>query len=83
MFGGFKQSFASANIRICNKGNRFPDDTTANIYTAGLLGEQYVGLQPGADDKYLHSGSKIQITSSAMILEDLIGKFMMNKMSSN
>lgn len=74
---------AIVTLSIENRFNRFPDDTTANIYTAGLLGEQYVGLQPGADDKYLHSGSKIQITSSAMILEDLIGKFMMNKMSSN
>ncbi len=55
---------------------KFSTDTSAQILTTGLLGEQYIGLQSGADDSYLNNGSTISITSSALVLEDLIGKFM-------
>lgn len=57
----------------------FPRDTIATILTSGLLGEQYVGLEPGADADMLKSGDAIQITQSAVVLEKLIGQFMFNK----
>lgn len=62
-----------------DKRYQFPRDTFANILTSGLLGEQYVGLMPGADDKMLKNGGEVKHTQSAMVLEDLIGKFMYNK----
>lgn len=57
----------------------FPRDTIATILTSGLLGEQYVGLEPGADVEALKTGDMIQITQSAVVLEKLIGQFMFNK----
>lgn len=57
-------------------GYKFSTDTSAQILTTGLLGEQYVALQSGADTSYLKNGDTISITSSALVLEDLIGKFM-------
>lgn len=57
----------------------FPRDTIATILTSGLLGEQYVGLEPGADEAVLGAGDVIQITQSAVVLEKLIGQFMFNK----
>lgn len=61
-----------------NSNYKFSTDTSAQILTTGLLGEQYVALQSGSDNNYLQNGSTITITSSAMILENLIGKFMTN-----
>ena len=57
----------------------FPRDTIASILTSGLLGEQYIGLEPGADVEMLKGGDVIQITQSAVVLEKLIGQFMFNK----
>ena len=57
----------------------FPKDTSAKILTAGLLGDQYVGLEPGADDKLLAGGDTIKLTQSAVVLENLIGQFLYNK----
>ena len=57
---------------------RLPTDTTASIMTSGLLGDQYVSLQVGGDDKYLNPGDDITFTQSAVILERLIGKFVQN-----
>jgi phospholipid/cholesterol/gamma-HCH transport system substrate-binding protein len=56
--------------------NNLPDDTTASVFTAGLLGEQYVSLEPGGSDGLLKNGSKIEITQSALVLEELIGQFL-------
>lgn len=53
-----------------------PDDSSASIFTAGLLGEQYVNLDAGGSDDYLHNGSKIEITNSAIILEKALGQFL-------
>ena len=61
-----------------NSDYKFTTDTSAKILTTGLLGEQYIALQSGSDNNYLQNGSTITITSSAMILENLIGKFMTN-----
>ena len=57
---------------------KFTDDSSAEILTTGLLGEQYIALQSGADDNYLKNNEHITITSSAMVLEQLISKFMTN-----
>ncbi|MFN9571577.1 MAG: outer membrane lipid asymmetry maintenance protein MlaD [Betaproteobacteria bacterium] len=54
----------------------FPRDTSASILTAGLLGDQYVGLNPGGDDKDLAAGDVIRITQSAVVLENLISQFL-------
>jgi phospholipid/cholesterol/gamma-HCH transport system substrate-binding protein len=61
-----------------NDNYKFTTDTSAQILTTGLLGEQYIALQSGADDSYLKPGGTITLTSSALVLEDLIGKFMTN-----
>lgn len=53
-----------------------PDDTTASIFTAGLLGEQYVSLVAGGSEEYLHDGSSIEITQSAIILEKVLGQYL-------
>ena len=58
---------------------QFPKDTFASILTAGLLGEQYIGLAAGGDEASLKSGDKITKTNSAVILETLISQFMFNK----
>ncbi len=64
-----------------DKRYQFPKDTYANILTSGLLGEQYIGLSPGGDTDMLKGGDTIKRTQSAVVLEDLIGKFMYNKAS--
>ena len=71
---------AIVTLSIEKKFNRFPKDTGASIYTAGLLGEQYIALQPGVEEDNLKDGDRLFITDSAMVLERLIGKFMVNKM---
>jgi phospholipid/cholesterol/gamma-HCH transport system substrate-binding protein len=60
---------------------KFPRDTFANILTSGLLGEQYIGLDPGGDTQMLKDGDTIQKTQSAVVLEKLISEFMFNKAS--
>lgn len=62
---------------------QFPTDTSASILTSGVLGENYVGLEAGADETYLKSGDQIQITQSAVVLEQLIGRFLYDKAQSN
>jgi len=57
----------------------FPRDTIATILTSGLLGEQYLGLEPGGDEEMLKNGDALQITQSAVVLEKLIGQFLFNK----
>ncbi len=60
------QSVVKLNIDA--QYNTLPEDTTASIFTAGLLGEQYVNLEPGGSDEFLKDGGKIEITKSAIIL---------------
>jgi len=60
---------------------RFPKDTFASIFTAGLLGEQYIGFDVGGDEKMLQPGETIAKTQSAVVLEKLISQFMFNKAS--
>lgn len=55
-----------------------PEDTQASIYTSGLLGEQYISLEPGAEDEVLKEGSNMTLTQSAVVLEEVIGKLMVS-----
>jgi len=71
-----------ANVEMSvDKRYLFPRDTFANILTSGLLGEQYIGLVPGGDTVMLKNGELVKQTQSAMVLEDLISKFMYSKAS--
>lgn len=72
---------AVVTMHISNKYNQLPADTSASIFTAGLLGEQYVGLEPGGEMEVLKNGSEIVLTQSALILEQLIGQFLFSKAS--
>ena len=54
---------------------RFSSDSSAGIFTSGLLGEQYVNLEPGGETEMLREGDSVSFTSSALVLENLIGKF--------
>jgi phospholipid/cholesterol/gamma-HCH transport system substrate-binding protein len=62
-----------------NKGVAFPKDTSAKILTAGLLGEQYIGLEPGYGETNLAQGDTIKATQSAIVLENLITQFLYSK----
>lgn len=62
-----------------DQGFTFPKDSSARILTAGLLGDQYVGLEPGAEEKNLAGGDVITQTQSAVVLENLIGQFLFSK----
>jgi phospholipid/cholesterol/gamma-HCH transport system substrate-binding protein len=73
-----KQYQATVTMNL-DKRYAFPRDTSAKILTSGLLGEQYIGLEAGGDDKMLAQGSKITMTQSAVVLENLIGQFLYNK----
>lgn len=57
----------------------FPRDTSASILTSGLLGEQYIGLEAGADSVKLKQGDRLKLTQSAVVLENLIGQFLYSK----
>ncbi len=63
-------------MSIDSQFNTLPDDTTASIFTAGLLGEQYVNLEPGGSSEPLKNGGEIEITQSAIILEKALGQFL-------
>ncbi len=62
-------------MHIDSDFNELPIDTSASILTSGLLGDQYIGLTPGADDLYLTEGSQIDLVQPALVLEELIGQF--------
>jgi phospholipid/cholesterol/gamma-HCH transport system substrate-binding protein len=62
-----------------NEGFLFPKDSSAKILTAGLLGDQYIGIVPGGDERNLSAGDVITQTQSAMVLENLIGQFLFNR----
>ena len=69
---------ALVNLNI-SKEYKLTTDTSASIFTAGLLGEQYLGLEPGGDETMLKDGDEIKLTQSALVLEQLIGQFLFNK----
>lgn len=63
-------------LSIDSQYNTLPEDTTASVFTAGLLGEQYVNLEAGGSEEHLKDGGKIEITQSAIILEKALGQFL-------
>ena len=67
---------AVVTMDIDARYDQIPEDSDASILTAGLLGSQYVGLQAGGSEFYLEEGSEILLTQSAIVLESLIGKFL-------
>jgi phospholipid/cholesterol/gamma-HCH transport system substrate-binding protein len=70
---------AVVKVNISANYNQLPEDTFASIFTAGLLGEQYIGLEPGGSEKLLKQGSEIRQTQSAIVLEQIIGQFLYSK----
>jgi len=68
-------------MQIDKTVNNLPVDSSASILTAGLLGEKYIGIAVGGDDDLLKNGDTIHDTQSALVLEDLIGKFLMNSVN--
>ena len=73
------QTFEAVVTMSIDSRYQFPLDTGAKILTSGLLGEQYIGLTPGGGENYLRDGSEIELTQSAMVLEQLISRFLFNK----
>jgi len=72
---------AVVTFSISSQYNNLPTDTGASIYTAGLLGEQYISLEAGGEDAVLKSGDKIKLAQSAMVLEQVLGQFLFSKAS--
>jgi phospholipid/cholesterol/gamma-HCH transport system substrate-binding protein len=77
------QTFQAQVVFSMDPRYAFPKDTFASILTSGLLGEQYIGLDPGGDVDNLKAGDAIKKTQSAVVLEQLIGQFMFNKAAEN
>lgn len=71
-----KESYESVVKMMIESQYKLPDDTVASIYTAGLLGEQYIGLEPGGSERFLENDELILVTQSAIILEKAIGQFL-------
>ncbi|WP_455375433.1 outer membrane lipid asymmetry maintenance protein MlaD [Kaarinaea lacus] len=70
---------AVVSMTIEHTYNNIPEDTTASIFTAGLLGEQYIGLEAGGAEDYMKEGETFKLTQSAVVLEKLIGQFLVSK----
>lgn len=70
---------AVVTMDIDGRYNRIPTDTSAAILTSGLLGDQYIGLEPGGAEQYLKNGDTIRLTQSAVVLEKLISQFLFSK----
>jgi phospholipid/cholesterol/gamma-HCH transport system substrate-binding protein len=69
---------ATVTLAIDKKYNQIPDDSSAAIFTSGLIGSQYVAVQPGGSPNSLKDGDQLVLTQSSMQLEDLIGKFLVS-----
>lgn len=80
---GFDKQIYEAEVivKIDPTYDNIPEDTSASIFTAGLLGEQYIGLEPGGSDVFLKEGDRFKLTQSAVVLEQLIGQFLVDKAS--
>jgi phospholipid/cholesterol/gamma-HCH transport system substrate-binding protein len=73
------ERYQATVMMALDKRYSFPKDSSASILTSGLLGETYIGLEAGGDEKKLADGDRITITQSAMVLERLIGQFLFSK----
>jgi len=72
---------AVVRLRIQQKYSKIPNDSDVAIFTAGLLGGQYIGFGPGGSETYFKDGDRIEMTQSAIVLENLISKFLFDKAS--
>ena len=70
---------AEVTLAIKERYNQLPIDTSASIFTSGLLGEQYVSLEPGGEEKVLRAGDSIKLSQSAVVLEQILGQFLFSK----
>ncbi len=70
------ESYKAVVTMNLDSSYRFPTDSSAKILTAGLLGEQYIGIEPGGDTAMLKGGDRIKLAQDAVVLENLIGQFM-------
>lgn len=77
-----KSYFAKVTVDIEKQYTQIPIDSSLSILTEGLLGSNYLSLEAGGEVEYLHNGDMIEDTSSALILEHLIGKFLVNSAES-
>ena len=68
-------------LDIDSEFDTFPLDSSAAIYTSGLLGEKYVGIEPGAEEEFLKPGDSIELTQSSIVLEKIISEFLYNRAS--
>ncbi|MBN9430653.1 MAG: outer membrane lipid asymmetry maintenance protein MlaD [Burkholderiales bacterium] len=76
----FNDELYQAEVMLAlDRNYKFPKDTSAKILTSGLLGDQYIGLEPGGDTEMLGPGDRITMTQSAVVLENLIGQFLYGK----
>ncbi|MCM0043171.1 MAG: outer membrane lipid asymmetry maintenance protein MlaD [Burkholderiaceae bacterium] len=73
------KTFQASVVLRMNADVGFPKDSSAKILTSGLLGEQYIGLEPGGDNKNFADGDRIRSTQSAIVLENLISQFLFSK----
>jgi phospholipid/cholesterol/gamma-HCH transport system substrate-binding protein len=73
------KSYQARVVMAIETQHQFPKDSSLKILTSGLLGEQYIGIEAGAEEKVLAEGDKVQDTQSAVVLENLISKFLYNK----
>lgn len=73
------QTFRAVVSINMDGGYKFPKDSSAKILTSGLLGEQYIGIEPGGDTVNLAAGDTIKMTQSAIVLENLISQFLYSK----
>ena len=82
---GYDQENYEALVTLLIDANydKIPQDSIAKIYTSGLLGEQYVGLDPGGSLENLQEGSEVTITQSALVLEEIVGQFLFSKAEEN
>jgi phospholipid/cholesterol/gamma-HCH transport system substrate-binding protein len=74
---------AVVEMNIDGSYDNVPQDSSASILTSGLLGDQYIGLEPGGSEENLKNGDQILTTASALVLEKLIGQFLFSKASEN
>ncbi len=70
---------AVVTLNIQNEYDNIPVDSSASIFTAGLLGEQYIGLEAGGAEEVLKAGSELELTQSAIVLEQIIGQFLVSQ----
>jgi len=69
---------AIVGMKISSRFSEIPSDTGASILTSGVLGDRYVGLEPGGAPDFLSDGDEIFVTQSALVLEQIIGKYLFN-----